>query len=246
VTLFAGLTLEQKAALLDRSVIEDQPEGHVFMKHAGELRNELHIVVMGQVLLGSGGRIVQTLQPGDYFGEVDLATIGDQTVIAEEPTTVLRIKSRHFQELNLVDKLKFTRGVAKSGGYHKAGPGPDGSSSQIPKMAADSADSDPQPDVSRVSTSSLPTIPEVSEEGGYAEDTDDVKENAEGIQTTDNLNLQEMSFPPKPRAEQSIQEFSSPPSNAIQEFSSPPSKRNSKTQWDDERCAPAGVFCSGF
>lgn len=110
VPLFRELTLEQQAFLLEMSEAEEQPEGHVFMKR-GEISKVLHVIVEGQVLLCSNGRILESLQSGDYFGEMGLTYSEpcDETIIAEMPTSVLKIASRHFHEMGLVDKLFFTR-----------------------------------------------------------------------------------------------------------------------------------------
>jgi CRP/FNR family transcriptional regulator, cyclic AMP receptor protein len=94
---------------LDRNKLErlgmlaeevDVPPGKVLMRQ-GEDGGDLMVVVRGRVAIERDGGRLNTMGPGDYFGEIALVTGGARTATAttEEPSTLLVIGHREFHSL---------------------------------------------------------------------------------------------------------------------------------------------------
>jgi CRP/FNR family transcriptional regulator, cyclic AMP receptor protein len=100
IPLFSGFDnrrLERLGMLADEV---DVPAGKVLMRQ-GDSGTEMMVVVRGRVGVERDGERLNTLGPGDFFGEIALVDGGPRTatVTAEEPTTLLVIAHREFHAL---------------------------------------------------------------------------------------------------------------------------------------------------
>ncbi|HET6379999.1 MAG TPA: cyclic nucleotide-binding domain-containing protein [candidate division Zixibacteria bacterium] len=89
-----GRHLERIGMLADEV---DVPAGKVLMRQ-GESGTDMMIVVRGRVGVERDGQRLNTLGPGEFFGEIALVDGGPRTatVTAEEPTTLLVLPRREF------------------------------------------------------------------------------------------------------------------------------------------------------
>jgi CRP-like cAMP-binding protein len=71
------------------------------LTHEGRHEGYFFVVVEGSVRVERGGRVVNTLGPGDFFGSIALVDAGPRTAaaITETPTRVLSITNEQFREL---------------------------------------------------------------------------------------------------------------------------------------------------
>lgn len=78
----------------------DVPPGKVLMRQ-GEEGADLMVVVRGSVAIERDGNRLNTMGPGDFFGEIAMVAHGPRTATAttEEPTTLLVINHRDFHSL---------------------------------------------------------------------------------------------------------------------------------------------------
>ncbi len=78
----------------------DVPAGKVLMRQ-GESGSDLMVVVRGQVAIERDGRRLNTLGPGDFFGEIALLDGGPRTATAtaDEAATLLVVGHREFHSL---------------------------------------------------------------------------------------------------------------------------------------------------
>lgn len=78
----------------------DVPAGKVLMRQ-GENGTEMMVLVRGRVAVERDGTRLNTLGPGDFFGEIALLGSGPRTatVTAEEPASVLVITHRDFHSM---------------------------------------------------------------------------------------------------------------------------------------------------
>lgn len=76
------------------------PDGKVLMRQ-GETGHDMMIVVSGQVGVERDGQRINTLGPGDFFGELALVDGGPRTatVTAEAPARLLVVGHRDFHSL---------------------------------------------------------------------------------------------------------------------------------------------------
>lgn len=100
IPLFSGFDrrrLERLGMLADEV---DVPAGKVLMRQ-GESGADMMVVVRGSVGVERDGNRLNTLGPGDFFGEIALVDGGPRTatVTAEEPTTLLVITHRDFHSM---------------------------------------------------------------------------------------------------------------------------------------------------
>lgn len=100
IPLFSGFDrrrMERLGMLADEV---DVPAGKVLMRQ-GESGSDMMIVVRGSVGVERGGKRLNTLGPGDFFGEIALVDGGPRTatITAEEPTTLLVISHRDFHSM---------------------------------------------------------------------------------------------------------------------------------------------------
>lgn len=100
--LFSSLSVAEAAVLgtwMERRVAAS---GQVIL-HEGEAGDSLYLIEAGQVDVhtsqrNGGQRVLTTLGPGDYFGEIALITGGEQTadVVAVATTTLLRLPQKAY------------------------------------------------------------------------------------------------------------------------------------------------------
>lgn len=101
VPLFEGISesdLQRIAHLVARI---QEPAGEMLTKE-GEVGHELMIVLDGQVEVRHGDRVVTTLGPGDYLGEVAMlepAHRRSATAVATTPVTIAFIGRHDFENL---------------------------------------------------------------------------------------------------------------------------------------------------
>ena len=100
IPLFSGFDrrrMERLGMLADEV---DVPAGKVLMRQ-GESGSDMMIVVRGSVAVERDGSRLNTLGPGDFFGEIALVDGGPRTatITAEDPTTLLVISHRDFHSM---------------------------------------------------------------------------------------------------------------------------------------------------
>jgi CRP/FNR family transcriptional regulator, cyclic AMP receptor protein len=114
VPLFSRLStrrLREVASLADEV---DLPAGKVLTKE-GDRGREFFALLEGEVEVEQGGRLIRTLDAGDFFGEIALVTRMPRTatVIAKTDVRVLVITERDFGPL-LKRNPDIGRGVAEA------------------------------------------------------------------------------------------------------------------------------------
>jgi CRP-like cAMP-binding protein len=100
IPLFSGFDnrrLERLGMLADEV---DVPAGKVPMRQ-GDTGVDMMIIVSGSVSVERDGNRLNTLGPGDFFGEIALLDGGPRTatVTSEEPTRLLVITHRDFHSM---------------------------------------------------------------------------------------------------------------------------------------------------
>lgn len=101
VPLFFDLSSRHLKRLADRMEEQRFMEGASVVRH-GEVGDTFYVIVEGEAkVIGSGGRVVHRLQPGEFFGEISLLDGGPRTatVIAETPMLMLTLARSAFREL---------------------------------------------------------------------------------------------------------------------------------------------------
>jgi len=100
VPLFADVPRDVLVKLADLGGEADVPAGSA-LTHEGRHEGYFFVVESGSVRIERGGRVINTLGPGDFFGSVALVDAGPRTAtaIAAEPTRVLSITNEQFRSL---------------------------------------------------------------------------------------------------------------------------------------------------
>ncbi len=100
VPLFASVTPEGLDQIND-AIDEVQVAAETAITHEGRLEGYFFIIVEGKVRVERGGRIINTLGPGDFFGEIALLDGGPRTAsaIADTSCRLLTMKHSRFHEL---------------------------------------------------------------------------------------------------------------------------------------------------
>lgn len=100
IPLFSGFDRHkiERLGMLAEEV--DVPAGKVLMRQ-GEEGGDLMVIVRGRVAIERDGSRLNTMSPGDFFGEIALVVGGPRTATAtaEEPTTLLVVNHRDFHSL---------------------------------------------------------------------------------------------------------------------------------------------------
>lgn len=100
IPLFSGLDRRQVERLGMLAEEVDVPAGKVLMRQ-GEEGGDLMVIVRGRVAIERDGSRLNTMGPGDFFGEIALVVGGPRTATAttEEPSTLLVINHREFHSM---------------------------------------------------------------------------------------------------------------------------------------------------
>jgi CRP/FNR family cyclic AMP-dependent transcriptional regulator len=100
VPLFAGVSaagIEELGAIAD----EVEVRAGTVLTHEGAREGFFFIVVEGTVRIEREGRVVNTIGPGEFFGEIALLDGGPRTAtaVAETPCRLLSMTYQMFHEL---------------------------------------------------------------------------------------------------------------------------------------------------
>jgi CRP-like cAMP-binding protein len=98
VPLFSGLSSRHLRRLADSMQEVRYMEGASVVKE-GDEGDSFFIILQGEAkVVGPGGREVNRLRPGDFFGEISLLDGGARTatVVTETPMTMLELKRSEF------------------------------------------------------------------------------------------------------------------------------------------------------
>ena len=100
VPLFSDVPREVLAKLAAIAEETDVPAGSV-LTHEGRYEGYFFVVESGSVRIERGGRVINTLGPGDFFGSIALVDAGPRTATAtaETPTRLLSITNEQFRAL---------------------------------------------------------------------------------------------------------------------------------------------------
>jgi CRP-like cAMP-binding protein len=100
VPLFAGLGHREIERIGQLAEEVDVADGTVLMRQ-GDPGRDLMVVISGQVGLVRDGSRLNTMQPGDFFGEIALVDGGPRTATAtaDGPTRLLVVGHRDFHAL---------------------------------------------------------------------------------------------------------------------------------------------------
>lgn len=117
VALFGGIGREGLAAVAEKAIEVDFPEGRRIVRQ-GEVGTGFFLIAMGSADVVRDGRTIARLGPGDFFGELSLLDREPRiaTVVAAAPTTCLAIASWEFESVLETQPglaIAILRGVAR-------------------------------------------------------------------------------------------------------------------------------------
>jgi CRP/FNR family cyclic AMP-dependent transcriptional regulator len=97
VSLFAGLGARALSAIAERVEVIDFPGGR-FIVRQGQIGTGFYLIVSGRAKVLRGNETLNTLGPGDFFGELSVLDQAPRMahVRTEEPTTCLALASWEF------------------------------------------------------------------------------------------------------------------------------------------------------
>ena len=100
IPLFSGFD-KRKVERLGMLADEDDVPGDKVLMRQGESGTDMMVIVRGHVAVERDGRRLNTLGPGDFFGEIALVDGGPRTatVTTDEPCSLLVIGHRDFHAL---------------------------------------------------------------------------------------------------------------------------------------------------
>lgn len=118
--LLRGVPLFSDCSKVDLTRIEqlademELPAGHVLMEQ-DRVGNEFFVIVEGTVRVERDGKVIDTLGPGDFLGEIALVDHRPRTATAtcETPCRVVVIGHREFHTL-LMDEPAIAEAVMRS------------------------------------------------------------------------------------------------------------------------------------
>jgi len=100
----AGLSAKDRQSLAAQTLASDAPAGGVILRR-GDTSNAAYFILNGRAVAGwdeeGGYRPLETLNAGDFFGEIAALTGVPRTanVVAEEPTTVLQVPAAALRQM---------------------------------------------------------------------------------------------------------------------------------------------------
>ncbi len=111
--LFAGVAAEDLSSIARLAEERSFAAGECIVTE-GELGDELYIIMSGSVAITRGGEPVNTLMPGEAFGEISVLDAGPRTATAAAlvETEVLAITSEEFYEI-LYEQAEIAEGVIR-------------------------------------------------------------------------------------------------------------------------------------
>ncbi len=100
VPLFRECRKDQLEFIATQVEDEDVRPGDVLCEE-GSLGGDFFVIVSGNARVESGGKVLHTIGPGDFFGEIALIDRGRRTatVTAETPMRVLNLGTAQFQNV---------------------------------------------------------------------------------------------------------------------------------------------------
>ena len=100
IPLFAGLTLDQRAAIASACEELEVEEGSTLVKE-GDFGFAAFAITSGTADVLQDGAVVRTLGPGDVLGEIAVLSGGRRTatVVATSPVTVVTVLNRDMWRL---------------------------------------------------------------------------------------------------------------------------------------------------
>ncbi len=100
VPLFAGLGTEELEAIGAISE-EREVDAGTALTHEGRHEGYFFVIVSGTVRIERGGQTINTLQDGDFLGEISLLDGGPRTAsaVAETPCQLLVLSYQRFNQL---------------------------------------------------------------------------------------------------------------------------------------------------
>ncbi|MEX2274790.1 MAG: cyclic nucleotide-binding domain-containing protein [Actinomycetota bacterium] len=100
VRLFEGLSKRQLKKIYDAAGEVRYMEGVSIVKQ-GEPGDAFYVILEGQAKVTKGGRTINRLVPGEYFGEISLLDGGKRSasVMSETPMVMVEVKQRAFHKL---------------------------------------------------------------------------------------------------------------------------------------------------
>lgn len=100
IPLFAGLTLDQRESVASACDELEVEEGTVLVRE-GDFGHAVFAITSGTADVLHDGAVVNTLGPGDYFGEVAVMSGGRRSasVVATSPLTLVTIINREIWRL---------------------------------------------------------------------------------------------------------------------------------------------------
>lgn len=111
--LFAGVAAEDLSSIARLAQERSFAPGERIVTE-GELGDQLYLIMSGSVAVTRGGEQVNTLSPGDAFGEISVLDAGPRTatVTAIVETEVLEVTSEEFYEI-LYEQAEIAEGVIR-------------------------------------------------------------------------------------------------------------------------------------
>jgi CRP-like cAMP-binding protein len=97
VPLFSGLSRRHLRPLAEHADVVGFRERETIVE-TGQPGGTFYVILEGEAKVTRGGRTIDRMGPGDFFGEISLLDGGPRTasVIAETPVTAIRIFKRSF------------------------------------------------------------------------------------------------------------------------------------------------------
>ena len=100
----AGLSAASRQGLMKNASVAEAPTGTAILR-AGEKSDAAYFVLDGRAVAGveEGGRerVLEVMNPGDFFGEIAALTGVSRTanVVSEQPTTLLQVHASALRSL---------------------------------------------------------------------------------------------------------------------------------------------------
>jgi CRP-like cAMP-binding protein len=100
VPLFSNVPRDVLTRIAEIAEEADVPAGSV-LTHEGRYEGYFFVVESGSVRIERGGRVINTLGPGDFLGSIALVDAGPRTAsaVAETPSRLLSINNEQFRAL---------------------------------------------------------------------------------------------------------------------------------------------------